>query len=189
EMARAIDVLEQMKLDFMVHDTVPDNHRFLWRRFGRANPDFDRRLSLYAGHHHMLEQESTPVCDAAQLLAIAPSGDPTSLHDELARYLPNLNIVRTTSPLDHCSVWYEIFPKTVGKSHAAQWVCDHFGLDAATALAVGNDFNDVDMLRWASVARVVANAPEPLAQEFRSVADHSEAGFSDAVAEWLANFA
>ena len=189
EMARAIDVLEQMKLDFMVHDAVPDNHRFLWRRFGRANPDFDRRLSLYAGHHHMLEQESTPVCDAAQLLAIAPSGDPTSLHDELARYLPNLNIVRTTSPLDHCSVWYEIFPKTVGKSHAAQWVCDHFGLDAATALAVGNDFNDVDMLRWASVARVVANAPEPLAKEFRSVADHSEAGFSDAVAEWLANFA
>jgi len=189
EMARAIDVLEQMKLDFMVHDTVPDNHRFLWRRFGRANPDFDRRLSLYAGHHHMLEQESTPVCDAAQLLAIAPSGDPTSLHDELARYLPNLNIVRTTSPLDHCSVWYEIFPKTVGKSHAAQWVCDHFGLDTATALAVGNDFNDVDMLRWASVARVVANAPEPLAKEFRSVADHSEAGFSDAVAEWLANFA
>ena len=163
-MARAIDVLEQMKLDFMVHDAVPDNHRFLWRRFGRANPDFDRRLSLYAGHHHMLEQESTPVCDAAQLLAIAPSGDPTSLHDELARYLPNLNIVRTTSPLDHCSVWYEIFPKTVGKSHAAQWVCDHFGLDAATALAVGNDFNDVDMLRWASVARVVANAPEPLVQ-------------------------
>ena len=189
EMARAIDILEQMKLVFMVHDTVPDNHRFLWRRFGRANPDFDRRLSLYAGHHHMLEQESTPVCDAAQLLAIAPSGDPTSLHDELARYLPNLNIVRTTSPLDHCSVWYEIFPKTVGKSHAAQWVCDHFELDAVTALAVGNDFNDVDMLRWASVARVVANAPEPLAQEFRLVADHSEAGFSDAVAEWLTNSA
>ena len=188
EMARAIDVLEQMKLDFMVHNAVPDNHRFHWRRFGRANPDFDRRLSLYAGHHQMLEQELTTMGDAAQLLAIAASEDPTSLHEELARYLPNLNIVRTTSPLDHCSVWYEIFPKTVGKSHAAQWVCDHFGLDAATALAVGNDFNDVDMLRWASVARVVANAPEPLAKEFRSVADHSEAGFSDAVAEWLANF-
>ena len=189
EMVRAIDVLEQMKLDFMVHNAVPDNHRFHWRRFGRANPDFDRRLSLYTGHHQMLEQELTPVGDAAQLLAIAPSEDPTSLHDELARYLPNLNIVRTTSPLDHCSVWYEIFPKTVGKSHAAQWVCDHFELDAVTALAVGNDFNDVDMLRWASVARVVANAPEPLVREFRSVADHNESGFSDAVAEWLANSA
>ncbi|MFL2562716.1 MAG: HAD family hydrolase [Arenicellales bacterium] len=189
EMARAIDVLEQMKLDFMVHNAVPDNHRFHWRRFGRANPDFDRRLSLYAGHHQMLEQELTTMGDAAQLLAIAASEDPTSLHEELARYLPNLNIVRTTSPLDHCSVWYEIFPKTVGKSHAAQWVCDHFELDAATALAVGNDFNDVDMLRWASVARVVANAPEPLVREFRSVADHSESGFSDAVAEWLANSA
>ena len=189
EMVRAIDILEQMKLDFMVHNAVPDNHRFHWRRFGRANPDFDRRLSLYAGHHQMLEQKLTPVGDAAQLLAIAPSEDPTSLHDELARYLPNLNIVRTTSPLDHCSVWYEIFPKTVGKSHAAQWVCDHFELDAVTALAVGNDFNDVDMLRWASVARVVANAPEPLVREFRSVADHGESGFSDAVAEWLANSA
>ncbi|HCK75555.1 MAG TPA: hypothetical protein DHW07_00240 [Gammaproteobacteria bacterium] len=187
EMTNAIDVLEQMKLDFMVHDPVPDNHRFRWRRFGRANPDFDRRLSLYAGHHQMLEQGPPPVCNAAQLLAIAPSDDPITVHDELARYLPNLNIIRTTSPLDHCSVWYEIFPKTVGKSYAAQWICDHFGLDAATALAVGNDFNDVDMLRWASMARVVGNAPEPLAREFLSVADHSEAGFSDAVAEWLAH--
>jgi len=39
------------------------------------------------------------------------------------------------------------------------------------------------------MARVVGNAPEPLTREFRSVADHSESGFSDAVAEWLANSA
>ena len=98
-------------------------------------------------------------------------------------------VVRTTSPLDHRSVWYEIFPKTVGKSHAAQWICHHFGLDEATALAVGNDFNDLDMLRWANTARVVGNAPEPLSREFQSVADHSESGFSDAVAQWLADSA
>jgi len=189
EMAHAIDVLEALQLDFMVHDSVPDNHRFRWRRFGYANPDFDRRLSLYAGHHQMLDADSAPVSGAAQLLAIAPLENPGVLHGELAERLPDLNVVRTTSPLDHRSTWYEIFPKTVGKSHAAQWICHHFGLDEATALAVGNDFNDLDMLRWANTARVVGNAPEPLCLEFQSVADHSESGFSDAVAQWLADSA
>ncbi len=185
-MAHAVGVLERMQLDFMVHEPVPDNHRFQWRRFGRPNADFDRRLALYAGHHQMLNTESGLISNATQLLAIAPLDKPETLHRELSDRLPDLNVVRTTSPLDHCSVWYEIFPKSVGKSHAAQWICDHLNLDSATALAVGNDFNDVDMLRWANRARVVANAPESLRREFRPVADHSESGFSDAVDEWLA---
>ncbi len=183
-----IDILvTSMRLDFMVHDPVPDNHQFQWRRFGQPNADFDRRLALYAGHHQMLDSESGLVSNATQLLAIAPLDNPETLHRELSDRLPDLNVVRTTSPLDHCSVWYEIFPKSVGKSHAAQWICDHLNLDSATALAVGNDFNDVDMLRWANHARVVANAAAPLRREFRSVADHSESGFSDAVEEWLAD--
>lgn len=186
-MSHAMGVLETMRLDFMVHDPVPDNHRFRWRRFGQPNADFDRRLALYAGHHQMLDSQSDLVSNATQLLAIAPLENPETLHRELSDRLPDLNVVRTTSPLDHCSVWYEIFPKSVGKSHAAQWICDHLNLDSATALAVGNDFNDVDMLRWANRARVVANAPEPLRREFRSVADHGESGFSDAVKEWLAD--
>lgn len=186
-MSHAVGVLETMRLDFMVHGPVPENHQFRWRRFGRLNADFDRRLALYAGHHQMLDSESGLVSNATQLLAIAPLDNPETLHRELSDRLPDLNVVRTTSPLDHCSVWYEIFPKSVGKSHAAQWICDHLNLDSATALAVGNDFNDVDMLRWANHARVVANAAEPLRREFRSVADHSESGFSDAVEEWLAD--
>ena len=185
--SHAVGVLEAMQLDFMVHDPVPDNHRFQWRRFGRPNADFDRRLALYAGHHQMLDSESDLVSNATQLLAIAPLENPETLHRELSDRLPDLNVVRTTSPLDHCSVWYEIFPKSVGKSHAAQWICDHLNLDSTTALAVGNDFNDVEMLRWANRARVVANAPEPLRREFLSVADHGESGFSDAVEEWLAD--
>ena len=186
-LSHAVGVLETMRLDFMVHDPVPDNHQFQWRRFGRPNADFDRRLALYAGHHQMLDSESGLVSNATQLLAIAPLDNPETLHRKLSDRLPDLNVVRTTSPLDHCSVWYEIFPKSVGKSHAAQWICDHLNLDSATALAVGNDFNDVDMLRWANHARVVANAAEPLRREFRSVADHSESGFSDAVEEWMAD--
>lgn len=185
-MAHAVGVLERMQLDFMVHEPVPDNHRFQWRRFGRPNADFDRRLALYAGHHQMLNTESGLISNATQLLAIAPLDKPETLHRKLSDRLPDLNVVRTTSPLDHCSVWYEIFPKSVGKSHAAQWICDHLNLDSATALAVGNDFNDVGMLRWANRARVVANAPESLRREFRPVADHGESGFSDAVDEWLA---
>lgn len=187
EIRAAIEVLELLRLDFMVHESVPENHRFHWRRFGAPNPDFDRRLALYAGHHRMLA-DALPE-DGAQLLAIGSADDATKRHEELQRRLPCHNVLRTTSPLDHSSTWYEIFSRDVGKAQSAQWLCDTLDLDGSTALAVGNDFNDLDMLRWAPTSCVVSNAPSALTAEFQSVADHRESGFSEAVARWLSQTA
>lgn len=188
EIAQAITVLEDLQLDFMVHAPVPDNHHFCWRRFSQHNADFDRRLALYAGCHQLLQANETPQAGATQLLAIVSAADPAGLHDVLSQRLPGLNVLRTTSPLDHCSTWYEIFPASVCKSHAAAWICERLNLNAQTALAVGNDYNDLDLLRWAGVSCVVANAPAELSREFVVVAHHSEGGFSDAVSHWLTSF-
>ncbi len=188
EISQAMEVLEDLQLDFMVHEPLPDNHHFRWKRFGQHNADFDRRLSLYAGCHQILPPAQEVKSGATQLLAIVPSADSKNLHDTLSTRLPDLNVLRTTSPLDHSSTWYEIFPRSVCKSHAAEWICGYLDLDVKTALAIGNDYNDLDMLRWAGSAYVVANAPSDLTQEFQTVAHHSEAGFSDAVSTWLSSF-
>ena len=185
EIETAVGVLQQLDMDFMVHAPVPDNHRFQWYRAGTQNPDFDRRLSLYEGHHEPLDLTDPLPQSGAQLLAICKAASAEAQHETLRRYLPEHNVIRTTSPLDHESTWFEIFPKTVGKAQAAQWICTHLDLAAERALAIGNDFNDVDMLRWAPVAHVVSNSPSALTQEFHTVADHQDAGFTEAVNLWL----
>ncbi len=52
----------------------------------------------------------------------------------------------------------------------------------AEVVAVGNDYNDRDLLEWAEHAYVVANAAPPLKARYRVVASNDAQGFAEAVA-------
>ncbi len=185
EVSKSIEVLNALKLDFMVHDPVPDNHRFRWYQHTADNPDFAHRLTVYEGHHRPIEQLDRFGRASTQLVAVSLPGDNGSALAYLKQKLSSLTVVRTTSPLDHQSTWYEIFPSNVSKSSAAAWVCKEFKLDSNEVFAIGNDYNDLDLLRWCSQSRVVANAPAELTSEFEVVASHDDDGFAQAVVEWL----
>jgi len=185
EVSKSIEVLNALKLDFMVHDPVPDNHRFRWYQHTAHNPDFSHRLTVYEGHHRPIEELDRFGRTSTQLVAVSLPGDNGSALSYLKQKLSSLTVVRTTSPLDHQSTWYEIFPSNVSKSSAAAWVCKEFNLDSNEVFAIGNDYNDLDLLRWCSRSRVVANAPAELTSEFEVVASHDDDGFAQAVVEWL----
>ena len=118
-------------------------------------------------------------------MAVSLPGDNGGALAHLKQKLSGLTVIRTTSPLDHQSTWYEIFPSNVSKSSAAAWVCSEFNLDSNEVFAIGNDYNDLDLLRWCTRSRVVANAPAELTSEFEVVASHDDDGFAQAVFEWL----
>ena len=185
EVSKSIEVLNALKLDFMVHDPVPDNHRFRWHQHTAHNPDFAHRLTVYEGHHRPIEEPTEFHIASTQLVAVSLPGDNGSALPYLKQKLSELTVIRTTSPLDHQSTWYEIFPNNVSKSSAAAWVCSAFNVDSNEVFAIGNDYNDLDLLRWCSRSRVVANAPAELTSEFEVVASHDDDGFAQAVVEWL----
>ena len=185
EVSESIEVLNALKLDFMVHDPVPDNHRFCWYQHTTHNSDFAHRLTLYQGHHRPIEKLAKFDRTSTQLVAVSLPGDNGSALPYLKQKLSGLTVIRTTSPLDHQSTWYEIFPSDVSKSSAAAWVCCKFSLDLNEVFAIGNDYNDLDLLRWCNRSRVVANAPAELTSEFEIVASHDHDGFAQAVVEWL----
>jgi hydroxymethylpyrimidine pyrophosphatase-like HAD family hydrolase len=105
----------------------------------------------------------------------------------LRKAMPDFNIIQTTSPLDGCSTWIEIFPATVSKSLASAWLAAAFGLDADQTLSVGNDYNDVDLLEWAASSFVVSNAPPDLTGRFQTVASNDDCGVAEAISKWLAS--
>lgn len=178
------DLLIQRRLDFMLHHGVPENHRFYYFSASGSNPDFDARCARYGEFAQPWPDEPPPIQRASQLLAIEPLEAPSQF-EALEAALDRHKVILTTSPLDRSSRWIEIFPRTVSKAIASAWICSRLGLDHERALAVGNDFNDRDLLEWAPNARVVANAPDALRRRYEAVESNDDDGFSEAVDQWL----
>jgi hydroxymethylpyrimidine pyrophosphatase-like HAD family hydrolase len=176
----AVDALLARHLDFMVHMGVPDNHHFYLHDTGVDNPDFHRRWDRYRDFALPLDGRDVAHMEVSQLLAIeAPEQD--SQFEELVRELDHLNVVLTTSPLDHRSRWIEIFPPEASKSRASEWIRRRHRIPHDAVLAVGNDFNDRDLLDWAQSSYVVANAAGMLKSRYRVVASNDDQGFAEAV--------
>jgi len=180
-----LDLLLGKGLAFMLHLGIPDNHHFYYHRPpGRAageNPDFERRCRRYADFAQPLDGRVVEGLRVSQFLAIeAPAS--ASLYETLVTELDHLNVVLTTSPLDHRSRWIEIFPATASKSQAAEWLRARHGVAHHDVVAVGNDYNDRDLLEWARHSYVVANAAPSLRARYAVVASNDDQGFAAAVA-------
>ncbi len=185
EVGRACDVLNAFELDFMVHRTIPDNHMFAYVRANDDNADFERRIELYRQFAIPLSDAPGDFGPATQLLAVVPPGDAGSLLDEIRAAMADFNVIQTTSPLDGKSTWIEIFPSTVSKSQTAAWLAKTLGIDSPSIVAVGNDYNDLDLLQWSANSYVVDNAPADMKSRFACVASNNNGGVAEAAKRWM----
>jgi HAD superfamily hydrolase (TIGR01484 family) len=170
--------LIDLDLDFMLHEASPRNHHFAYHYHSKANSDFEMRLSRYVDFAQPLEADIA--FRASQAVAIVPQ-DGESIIEDVRLRLPHFSVIRATSPLDGQSTWIEVFPPDVSKARAAQRIADWWEHDRAHSVTVGNDFNDLDMLKWSGRAYVVGNAPRELINEFIAVAKDVDDGFAEAV--------
>jgi len=185
EVRVAVNILLEAGYNFMIHKPVPDSHVFAYHSAGVPDTDFEWRLSFSKDHSWPLEGRHEDFGPAAQLVAIVPGSKGAMLYEEMKRKLKDFSVIRTTSPLDHRSVWIEIFPKNVSKSHSAAWLAKELGVSRRKTLCVGNDFNDQDILEWAEASYVVANSPAELKKRFPEVASNNSGGVAQAVRLWL----
>jgi HAD superfamily hydrolase (TIGR01484 family) len=184
QVTRVLAILQRRRLDFMLHRRVPDNHRFLYWSAGGDNPDFARRCARDPDFAELCPARLDADLIASQFLAIEAPRVLSQREALAAELAPDLRVVLTTSPLDRESRWLEIFPEHVSKARASAWICERTGVDARRVVALGNDFNDLDLLAWAAHPHVVANAPESMRACYRVVASNDEDGFAQ-VAELL----
>ena len=191
---RVAEVFTRFGVDFMAHSPVPDDHRFRFVRARAANPDFERRVGRYGefatpwvdeegGDGEAAESSGNGFDgdrEACQFVAILRSGE-IALFERLRAALPGFPVVRATSPLDGRSIWAEVRPPRVGKASAVAWLAARHGLDRERTAAVGNDYNDSELLRWSANAFVVGNAAPELRERFQVVSPNDAGGFSDVV--------
>jgi Cof subfamily protein (haloacid dehalogenase superfamily) len=185
EVEQACEALKALRLDFMIHRAIPDNHMFAYFRSNSNNDDFERRLKLYYRYAEPLGDIFNGFSLATQLLAVIPAEGNNAVLTKIRRELPDFSVIQTTSPLDGKSTWIEIFPNTVSKSLTAAWLADQLQIDKQRIVAVGNDYNDLDMLEWTDNSYVVDNAPADLKNRFTAVASNNNGGVAEAAERWL----
>ena len=181
----AVDPLSRVfierKLDFMIHLPIPENHKFYYHPSGNRNDDFFRRIELYKECAEPLEGNYQK--PATQFIIIEPADSP--LHDEMEELLSDFTVIRTTSPLDGSSLWIEVFPKEVSKSQGTKWLLNFIQLEDSKILALGNDYNDKDLLLWAASKYIVPDAPQSLLSLFPTLETREESFVYAAVNRWI----
>jgi HAD superfamily hydrolase (TIGR01484 family) len=188
EVEKAAKILISLNLDFFVHNPIPDNHHCTYYRLTNNNSDFSRRISVYRDFAFAGDNNNMTFNQACQLLTILPPDDKKKedvVYKKVQEYLPDFTVIRTTSPLDGISLWIEVFPENVSKGKTSLWLSKSMGIIREKVCAVGNDYNDKDLLSWAGTSFVVGNAPDELKTQFSVVSSHNECGFSEAVTQWL----
>ena len=158
-----IDRLLKNDIPFFVQDPLPNNHLGYFFLNQNHNPDFVRRLNLYPDELKPIAKRKAQ-SDASQFVLIRQN--PSKIEELLRDRLAEIHFVKATSPIDHKTIWLEIFPHGVSKARAAAYLCDHLNIHPSASMAVGNDFNDLDLLQWAARSFVMPDSPQLLLQKF-----------------------
>lgn len=186
EVQSVVDDLITHGIDFMVHEPIPHNHCFLYHSTNNENSDFDRRIETYRAFCRPYISGIEFPNGATQIIAVLPND--TELFTQLSSKFPTLKVIRTTSPSDGVSIWMEIFPLDVSKAYGINWLCgEEVKCNINEVIAIGNDFNDLDMLDFIELSYVVSNAPEELKNHYKVVPSNNEYGFNFAVKDALTN--
>ncbi|MCD4796727.1 MAG: Cof-type HAD-IIB family hydrolase [Candidatus Cloacimonetes bacterium] len=183
EVKKVLQILLTHKVDFMLHESIPENHRFQYKRVNENNFDLERRIKLYEPYAVPLQY---PPQKASQFVVILPSNSDEKF-ENIKKEIDFLKVIRATSPLDHKSIWLEVFPRNVSKGHSAEWLCKKLGINKAFTLGIGNDFNDIDLLEWTAQSYVVENSPNELKEKYNIIASNQKDGFAGCV-EKLSQF-
>lgn len=160
-----IQQLKNWQLPFSLHLPSPASHTSFWWRGQLANhPDVDFDERIARNPDCSSEHEGSIPGALSFLLVITPDGQ--NWPQRLARAFPQFRLLHSRSPIGGRSRWIELVPPDVSKSQAAASLAKELGLGPGDCMALGNDFNDEDLLDWAGSAGVVSEAPVQLKSRF-----------------------
>lgn len=185
EIKKIADYLVSIEVDFCIQDVFPENHRFVYHQTGGENEDLRHRIELYSEHCREMEKKEKS-SDSSQVVVIIPPGNTTGKLEQIRQKLDgSYSVIRTTSPLDGKSLWVEIFAKGVSKSTGAAHLAAMHGISVTDTAAIGNDYNDYDLLEWVENAYVVPHSPPSLLSHYRPVSYNGGTGVAEAIKIWL----
>lgn len=167
-----IHLLDKLGKNYFVHFKPPHNHYGFYKKFDDNN-DFDKRINYYSNFCLPLTGLYTNFESSQFIIFINNEKEFEYYFKIIQDFFPKLSIVKASSPFSNFSLWLEIYPPDVNKGKGLQLLCNQLNIDLEHVIAVGNDYNDLDMLTLCPESYLVANAPEKLKSSFKILSDHN----------------
>lgn len=170
-------IFSGLNVDFKVLAPIPNNHYYVYFRNGNAHPDFLKRMEYYRGFEEEICFDPPNFSSASQFLIILP--DDPDLFESMKNLCIDVKVVRATSPIDHKSIWMEVFNPMVSKAEGVKFLCEKLFIARSKTIFIGNDYNDLDVLAYAGKSYVVENTPEEIRDLYPSVSSNNQCGFTE----------
>ena len=182
-----IEKLLERKQNFMVYQPIPNNNKFWYHQGAGACSEFEQYVKRHEGDCKTLDTEKLPE-HAGQMMCIIDYDVRLfqSIKADLYKVRDDIKVIRATSPVNGHYIWLEVFPQTVSKGHAAEWLCKKLGISKMETMGIGNDYNDIDLLEFTGISYTVQNTPEELRNQYLSVPfTNDENGFAEIVKQFF----
>lgn len=182
-----VDFLVSRDLNFQLFRAVPENHRCWYHQGSQSCAEFDKYLHTHRLHAEPLPAELNIGSESCQFLVVFPNkvDEFLKLKSELETRFDEINVVRTSSPMETGYIWMEIFHKSVSKGNGVKFICDLLGMGYEDTAGIGNDFNDLDLLSFTRHSYVVENSPDELKSQFQCVCSNEASAFAEVVDRYV----
>jgi Cof subfamily protein (haloacid dehalogenase superfamily) len=134
----------------------------------------------YWHRNRALISQSIPLEDALtedpiQVFFSGTAGHMRGLYESIRDFDDDVSVTLTEYERRDFSL-IDVTDRHATKGRALAWRAAQLGLEPAQVMAIGDNFNDLDMLEYAGTPVVMANAVQPLLQRGWLVTGHQDAG-------------
>jgi len=172
---------------FHLFKPVPFNNYCWYFRSTNTNDEFERYFVFHNSVADAFPVGKPIESDASQFLVILPD-EPArfeQLKTKILKLFPNLKIVRTSSPLHTPYIWMEIFHEDVSKGNGVKFICEKENIKPDHTMGIGNDYNDIELLKFTRYSYIVENGPLELKQRFSATVSNEDDAFAFSVEKYL----
>lgn len=124
----------------------------------KSSPQADdySRLAGVPAHLHDDLIESLQHYDAMKIMAISEN-EPLllAMENELQENFADQLYITRSKPF-----YLEVMSRLAGKAQALELIAAHYGIKRSEVMAIGDSFNDLDMIKWAGWGVAMGNAVE-----------------------------
>lgn len=108
-------------------------------------------------------------------IMVGDSEERTAQAQKIASPLLDLNRHKSFYSRDYSGTWYyEIYPIEATKSNGLRFLCEYFSIDQSEVVAVGDHFNDLDMIEFAGLGVAMGNAQPGVKEKADLVIGHHD---------------
>ena len=173
--------------DPLVYDPVPASRRFHFE--AERTPNAWRRRYIEGSRNRAREvADLTTSVDfgPAQVAVSGPKEEMVRLKAHLGSAWPHVGVILSHSTLVDDYWFLEAVPQEVSKSQALSFLGNLYGVQASEMIAVGDNYNDLDMIEYAGLGIAVMNAPMEIQMTADRVApSNDEEGVASVIEKYL----